>query len=230
MLEPDFKKAIEQARMFLKDVKTSLEKSDRRSIDFSFLVKSFYEFYEDWEIFNYTFHENFSSPDDIEINIKHILYDIRSSVLQDDHILWEEYIREGISVLQDIKSSIDFTFYNTSPEFRSKAIDRIIRYIMEVDSAIKEYDKKFPGNINLSIAGDLNLVIKAIEYKLSLKLAIESKDKNLSSINIDFIDADRILDLYEEIEKLPKNSKERRKKKKILKIWTDIFNRETNKK
>jgi len=230
MTEPDFEKVIAQTRSFLQDTKMSLETNAGEPIKFSSLVGNFYEFYEDWEMFNYNFDEKFKAPEDIEIEIKSILSFIRNTILQDDPILWREYVIEGLRVLREIKSSIQPGFKSASKSFKNRTTGKIIKYIIEVDAAIKDYESKFHEKFNPSIVADVNLVIRAIEYKLNIKLSIEDQDKKLCTIKVDCIDADKILDLYEEIQKLPRNSKERKRKKEILKIWSDVFDKETNKK
>jgi hypothetical protein len=230
MTEPDFEKVIAQTRSFLQDTKMSLETNAGEPIKFSSLVGNFYEFYEDWEMFNYNFDEKFKAPEDIEIEIKSILSFIRNTILQDDPILWREYVHEGIQVLREIKSFIQPGFSSSSKAFKNKTTGRIIKYVFEVDAAIKDYEAKFHEKFNPSVVSDVNLIVRSIEHKLNLKLSIEDQDKKLCTIKVDCIDADKILDLYEEIQKLPRNSKERKRKKQILKIWSDVFDKETNKK
>ena len=232
MPDPNFQQVIENARTFLSDIEKSLSESTRNkeNLKFSFLIGNFYEFYESWERFNFSFYDKFTPPEDIETKIRSILSLIRTMVLQNDAYLWKEYIKEGINTIKEIKSLITRRIAQDDVITKKIATNRAIRYIVEVNSAIQDYESKFSEKFDPSIVSDLNLLMRSIEHRLSIKMVIEDQDKNLCSIKIESIDADKILDLYEEIKKLPRNSKERKKKKALLKIWTDIFDKETNKK
>jgi hypothetical protein len=227
MPSPDFEKVIDQTRTFLSDMEKSLI-SNKDPARLSHLVGDFYEFYEEWEMFNVKFSDEFKTPEDIPIKIKYILKSIRAILLGDKQILWEEYVQEGMDVLRRIKNNLpaDCTSNQKFLKDRHRFIGKTIQHILEITDAIEDYEQRFHEKFNPSMCSDLNMLIRAMENKVKSKFIIEAQDKNLVSIQVDTITSDKLLDLYEEIKRISGNTKEKRKKKELLKIWTKIFNEE----
>lgn len=149
-------------------------------------------------------------PDELNERIENLLNTISIKGIGENINDWNFLLAQSIKSfiehfnVEDIKKDLSRDL--TDPlEVRKAAM----RHVKSIWQLIEEYEKRFKSTFDPSLKDKLNKKVQDLEKGLGLYL--KEEDKAVASVDIQSIDSDALLDMYEQIKAMPE-SEERQQK------------------
>lgn len=199
-----YKKLVKNAREYLKTVEDKMQNISNDSEEFYIIMKEFYDFLSEINSIRARNIEEFTLPEDVEVNLNKLNTEFKIKNFNGDENTWAEHIQDSIFRLLNL--------YNTMPDGMNSREKRIIqdsveRHYKHLLELVDYYQKQFGKDIPTPYRQEMVSCIKKFQTHHGLYIKTK-EDMNLGSIDIKFVDFDQALDVYEKIKKAKGSKKE----------------------
>jgi hypothetical protein len=218
-----YTKIIKNAKEYLESLDKRFETLVDESEEFYYVMREFYDFYNELNNIRIKHIEDFKIPNDLEALINKINSQFKMKIFKQDADMWLEHITDSVHRLLYVYNTVPSGLNGKEKKIIQESVERHYGNIIE---NIEYYNKIFQKDVPDQLKSEMEVCVKKFVtiYGIYIKT---SQDVNLGVVNIDSIDYDETLKLHEQIKEM-KDGEEKDQLKKKLDNWIHILKEDTN--